>query len=150
VNIGTRPLVDPVKYRQPQSPDMDWLYRLPWRDWLELEPAKTAPREARQRLAGNLAEWSLGQFEVVTNALTATAAAAVPAPIWVWLLGGPSAVALLAWDVSTEPPVPRATGDGDESGRGLAIVDGLSAGWGYYFPAAEYGGKVTWAVIDRP
>jgi hypothetical protein len=138
---------------------MDWLYRLPWRDWLKLEPAKTAPREARQRLAGNLEEWSLGQFEVpatlvlseiVTNALAVTAAAAVPAPIWVWLLGGPSAVALLAWDVSTEPPVQRAAGDADESGRGLAIVDGLSAGWGYYFPAAEYGGKVTWAVIDRP
>jgi hypothetical protein len=139
---------------------MDWLYRLPYRDWVELEANRTAPKAARRRLMDDLEEWSLGQFEVsatvvlseivtnaalASNAVTATAA---PPPVKVWLLGGPSVIALLAWDASAEPPVRRCAGDTDESGRGLAIVEGLSAQWGYY-PVAT-GGKITWAIIDRP
>jgi hypothetical protein len=37
---------------------------------------------------------------------------------------------------------------GAENGRGLLIVDALSADWGCYAcPAATLGGKVTWALI---
>jgi hypothetical protein len=36
-----------------------------------------------------------------------------------------------------------------ESGRGLLIVDALSAAWGCYAcPAGTLGGKVTWALVD--
>jgi hypothetical protein len=90
--------------------------------------------------------------EIVTNAVAASnalVAVGEPPLVRVWLLGGPAVVALLAWDVSTEPPVRRCVADTDESGRGLAIVEELSAQWGYYYPA-ETGGKVTWAIIDRP
>lgn len=38
-----------------------------------------------------------------------------------------------------------------ESGRGLMIVNALSADWGCYAcPAAAIGGKVTWAIITTP
>jgi hypothetical protein len=66
-----------------------------------------------------------------------------------WLCGGPSVVALLAWDATASAPVPRDAGPDDENGRGLAIVAGLSASWGFYYPAS-LGGKVTWAIIDSP
>jgi hypothetical protein len=70
-------------------------------------------------------------------------------PIRVWLCGGPSVVAVLAWDASVLAPVPREAVEDDESGRGLAIVAALSAGWGFYYPA-EFCGKVTWAIITSP
>ena len=165
-----------VKHPHPSPPDMNWLYSLPWRDRLELQACDEAPRAARRRLMGDLAEWSLRQFEVsatlvlseiVTNSVLATSALfaayaaafggrAEEAAAWtrppgvtVWLRGGPSVIALLAWDASVAAPVPRDAGDDEESGRGLAIIDQLSAEWGYYYPAG-IGGKVTWAVIDRP
>jgi hypothetical protein len=140
---------------------MDWIYGLPWRDWLDLLPQATAPREARRRLMNDLEKWSLSQFRVsaplvlskiVTNAVAVTndlTIAGQPPPVRVWLLGGQAVLALLAWDASPEPPVRSRAADTDESGRGLVIVEELSAQWGYYYPAA-FGGKVTWAVIDRP
>ena len=160
MNACTREPAAGVRHTQPQAPDMDWIHRLPYRDWIELEASRTAPKEARRRLAGDLEEWSLGQFEmpamivlseIVTNAVFASnslIATAVPPPVKVWLLGGPLVVALLAWDASAEPPVRRWASDTDESGRGLTIVERLSAQWGYY-PVAT-GGKVTWAIINRP
>jgi hypothetical protein len=161
VNARTREPTAGVMRPQPWPPDMDWIYGLPWRDWLDLQARETAPREARRRLMDDLEKWSLSQFEVsatlvvseiVTNAVAATNALAVagePPPVRLWLLGGPVVVALLAWDASTDPPVRRCAADTDESGRGLAIVEELSALWGYYYPA-QAGGKVTWAIIDRP
>ena len=166
---GTRDPATPVRCLQPRSPDIDWLNNLPVHDWLELEALETAPKKARQRLADDLEKWSLPQFEVsaavvlseiVTNATIATnallaayaaaggAGAAMPT-VTVWLCGGPSVVAFLAWDASVTPPEQRHAGPDDESGRGLAIIEQLSADWGYYYPAG-IGGKVTWAVIDRP
>ena len=137
---------------------MWWLASLPHRDSLRLDPDQTAPRAARHRLARILPEWSLAQFEtvavlvaseLVTNSVVATAevpwTAARP-PVRLWVRGGSSALAVLTWDAIPDPPVMRNAGDYDESGRGLAIVDRLSARWGYY--QARLGGKVTWAVID--
>jgi hypothetical protein len=146
---------------QPLSPDMEWLASLPHRDSVELDAVETAPRDARRWLAKVLPDWSLPQFEtvaaliateLVTNAMVATRevrwTTARP-PIRLWLCGGPAVLALLAWDASVLAPVLRGAGEGDESGRGLAIVAALSAEWGFYYPA-EFRGKVTWAVIDCP
>ena len=158
---STCAITAPVTRPQPSSPHMRWLASLPHRDSVELDAVETAPREARRWLAKVLPEWSLSQFdtvaalvatEIVTNGVAATAGMRWPAtrpPIRVWLCGGPSVVAVLAWDASPLVPVVREAGEGDESGRGLAIVAALSAGWGFYYPA-EFCGKVTWAVIDTP
>jgi hypothetical protein len=140
---------------------MEWLASLPHRDCLEMSAQDTAPRAARRLVARVLPQWSLPQFEVVTsliatelvtNASAATRGvawtAAVP-PLRLWLCGGPSVVAVLAWDATVIAPVAREADEDDESGRGLAIVAALSADWGYYYPA-EFGGKVTWAVIETP
>jgi hypothetical protein len=140
---------------------MRWLAGLPHRDSLLLTADETAPRQARRRLAAILPQWSLPQFEtvaaliateLVTNCVVATCRtqwAAAPPPFRLWLHGGPSVLVIVAWDATVAAPVPRNAEDDDESGRGLAIIDALSAQWGFYYPA-EFGGKVTWAIIDTP
>jgi hypothetical protein len=169
VNPSTRDLAAPVTRLQPRPPDLDWLNRLPQWDRLDLEAHDTAPKKARRRLMSNLEKWSLQRFEtsapfvlseIVTNAVAATnvlfkayvaaGGAAVTVPeIVVWLGGGPSVVALLTWDASIAPPERRHAGDYDENGRGLMIIEDLSADYGYYYPDG-FGGKITWAIINRP
>jgi hypothetical protein len=150
-----------VMHGLPRSPDLRWLESLPYRDSVELGAYDTAPGTARRRLASLLREWSLREFEdaaglvlseLVTNGVAATSlvprTAARP-PVRVWLRGGLSVVVILAWDASPDAPAPRAAGMEDESGRGLALVESLSAAWGFYRPA-HFGGKVTWSIIDTP
>jgi hypothetical protein len=48
------------------------------------------------------------------------------------------------WDASDDMPVRQEAGPGDDSGRGLMIIDALSADWGSY---CEADGKVVWATI---
>ena len=146
----------------PRSPDSEWLTRLPLRDFLELGAFPTAPGCARGHVANVLREWLLGALcepavmvasELVTNSVLATSGvrwtAGLP-PVRLWMLGEPSLVVVLVWDAVTSAPVRREADEDDESGRGLAIVDALSARWGHYQPPAPFGGKVTWALIDSP
>jgi hypothetical protein len=163
VNAVTRPpdVPGPLAGPAPGAPDVPMLESLPHHDFLELAAGATAPREARRRIGKLLPEWSLGNYETVTsliaselisNAVTATGAVCwhgTPPPVLVWLRAGPGAVAVLAWDVTVVPPVPRDAASTDESGRGLAIVAALSAGNGYYYPQ-DYAGKVSWAIITTP
>jgi len=91
--------------------------------------------------------------ELVTNAVAEIDkvdwVAARP-PVRLWLRGGPSLVTLLIWDAMAAVPMLRRPASlGDESGRGLFLVDEYSACWGYY-RTQEFGGKVIWASIARP
>jgi hypothetical protein len=146
---------------QPSSPDFGWLTSLPRRSMLELGAYKTAPGTARGWLATILREWSLPEFtdvaalvasELITNSVAETSKVRWPAarpPVRLWLRGGPAVVAVLVWDAIAAVPVPRDAAEDDESGRGLFLVQSLSAKWGFYHPE-ETGGKVTWAIIDTP
>jgi hypothetical protein len=159
------PVIMPV---HPQSTYGDWLRGFPLRSFLELGAYENAPGVARGHARNVLAEWGLAAFaeavclvisEMVTNSLRATQKFAWEAglpPVRLWLLGGAGAdavgqVLILVWDAVPEPPVQQEAGTEDVSGRGLGIVDWLSGRqWGYYLPAAPYGGKVTQALVDRP
>jgi len=55
-------------------------------------------------------------------------------------------VVIFVWDASPLPPVPAEVGDDAENGRGLLIVQAVSAQWGWEFPP-ELGGKVVWAQV---
>jgi hypothetical protein len=155
-----RPLTASVIYAQPSSPDPQLLARLRRRSRLELGAYETAPRTARGHIARVLEEWSLAEFgdvtaliasELITNSFQETErySWAVRPPVRLWLRAGRPGVAVLVWDAIAAPPLPRAAGADDESGRGLAIVADLSAACGYY-PAADPPGKVTWAIITAP
>jgi anti-sigma regulatory factor (Ser/Thr protein kinase) len=125
-----------------RSPDQRWLASAPFRGSLELGAYDTAPGTCRAHARNLLREWGLGQLtevaeqvisELVTNSFLATEAVPWPAarpPVRLWLRGDQGRLCVLAWDAVTAPPRPRVAGENDENGRGLLIVDTLSAEWG--------------------
>lgn len=87
--------------------------------------------------------------ELVTNAIRISRADAHAAPVRLWLLADAASAMILVWDASARPPVRVSSGETDESGRGLLLVETLSARWNWYVPPQPAGGKVVWALI-RP
>jgi hypothetical protein len=161
-------LIAPVIPPHPSSPYDNWLAAFPLRSFLELGAYNTAPGSARGHARNVLREWRLGDLEdavllvvseLITNAVAATGRGAWEAelpPVRLWLLGGAGAggtgeVMVLVWDAVAERPVRAEAGEEDENGRGLGIVDYLSARrWDCYLPSAPHAGKVTRALISTP
>jgi anti-sigma regulatory factor (Ser/Thr protein kinase) len=112
------------------------------------------------------AEWGLSKLaenlelvvsELVTNGVHASArihesrttgkqqAAGTP-PVRLWLGSDYRRVLVQVWDGYHELPVRQDAEPEAESGRGLVLVESLSAAWGSYRPVG-CSGKVVWAVI---
>jgi anti-sigma regulatory factor (Ser/Thr protein kinase) len=141
--------------RDPVRPDHGWLSRWPQRSYLELGALDTAPGSARAHSGALLREWELGDIaddaclivsELITNAVLATRAARLLDPVRLWMLGSEAGVLFLVWDVTMPAPARRAAAPDTERGRGLTIVDALSARWGSYHAGGQLGGKVVWAL----
>jgi hypothetical protein len=96
--------------------------------------------------------------ELVTNAQRASAAltgsryrgrwAAGAPPVRLWLNGDEQHVLIRVWDGDRRLPEPQGIDLDAESGRGLLLVDTLSAEWGAY-PLEGSSGKIVWAVVSR-
>jgi hypothetical protein len=125
-----------------------------------MDACDSAPGIARKRLDVILRKWDLDEYvddamliasELITNAVAETGKIewARRPPVGLRLRGGPSVLAMEVWDAILAAPVPRAAAAEDESGRGLAIVAGLSTSCGFYYPG-KHGGKVTWAIVGTP
>jgi serine/threonine-protein kinase RsbW len=65
--------------------------------------------------------------------------------IWVRFQVADDMLRLEVHDAGGEPPLLRKEGSDEESGRGLLLVEELSAAWGWY-PRVGGVGKVVWAV----
>ncbi len=128
------------------------------RSYLELGAYRNAAGSARGHARSVLWEWGLRELadatemvvsELVTNSLLATEAVdwQVKPPVRLWLLSDGTGVLVHVWDAIASAPEPREAGPHDESGRGLVIVEALSAQWGHHWPPRKFGGKVTWALI---
>jgi anti-sigma regulatory factor (Ser/Thr protein kinase) len=103
---------------------------------VELEPTARAPGLARGFVARELA--ALGYPQLVEDArlmvselVTNSVAAAPDRPLWIDIRRCERGLMLEVWDCSPEPPAPRAPEFFAEGGRGLQVVDELSAEWGY-------------------
>jgi hypothetical protein len=128
--------------------------RWPLRTFLELGALPGAVPCARLHAHNVLAEWRLTAFsestgvlvsELVTNAIQISRLAESDAPVRLWLASDRAQVVIFVWDASPLPPLPGDVGEDAESGRGLLIVQAVSARWGWDFPSGM-GGKVVWAV----
>lgn len=82
--------------------------------------------------------------ELVTNAIEH--AGATKFGLEVMRLAGPGAVAVIVTDPSPHLPVKRDPAADTEHGRGLAIVEALSASWGW---RPEDPGKAVYAILAR-
>jgi anti-sigma regulatory factor (Ser/Thr protein kinase) len=114
---------------------------------------------ARGHVRSVAAEWGLAELadiaellasELISNAVQAserlrTRADLTAVPIVrIWVTSDQESLAIRVWDASDDMPVRQEAGPGDNSGRGLMIIEALSADWGYY---QEADGKVVWAMI---
>jgi anti-sigma regulatory factor (Ser/Thr protein kinase) len=127
---------------------------------LELGPLLSAAARARAHARAVLAEWGLAELaettellvsELTTNALQASRALPqpLPSPVRLWLWANRPGVVVTVWDANPEPPALREAGEVNEHGRGLMIVNALSARqWGWY-EHPELGGKCVWCQIPR-
>jgi anti-sigma regulatory factor (Ser/Thr protein kinase) len=143
---------------QPQPGFIPLSAAWPLRSYLELGALPSAVPCARGRTGALLREWNLGELievsellvsELITNAVATTVEHRLDTPIR-WRLSSDRVVVLIeVWDADpTLPPAPDAVPPPAmaESGRGLFLVDALSARWSWYaVPTVR--GKVIWAEV---
>jgi anti-sigma regulatory factor (Ser/Thr protein kinase) len=86
--------------------------------------------------------------ELVTNAINASQRLrTLETPVVrLWLVSDQIYLVIHVWDGSHETPVRKEANADDLSGRGLMIVDKLSAEWGSY---QKPQGKVVWARLSN-
>jgi anti-sigma regulatory factor (Ser/Thr protein kinase) len=119
-----------------------------------------AARAARRLTRATLRDWGLGSLaedaetivgEFVANAVTHAAAIAAedrrigPDNLGLRLLRRTGEVMCAVLDPSDVAPVLKAAGCGEESGRGLQMVDALSDVWGWSPVTGR--GKAVWAIL---
>jgi anti-sigma regulatory factor (Ser/Thr protein kinase) len=113
-------------------------------------------------------EWGLGELsdnlelvvsELMTNSVRASVGLAgswhdgrwrsgVP-PVRLWICSDEKSVLVQVWDGDDRMPARRDVGPDAESGRGLLLVEALSAAWGMFVPEGR-GGKTIWSIVERP
>ena len=128
--------------------------RWPLQSFRRLALAPASVPAARRHTRRTLTAWDLGPMadpaelavsELVTNAIRAALAVASPQPVRLWLAADRVRVAIAVWDGNPDPPLLARAGDTDEGGRGLCLVEAISAAWDWY---PQDGGKVVHALLE--
>jgi len=111
---------------------------------------------ARRHVRDALGLHGMGEFAqdaaIITSELVANAVqhacgnGAATIGVTLTRAANPAAVTVVVSDSCTQGPVRRETPAGGEQGRGLQIVEALSARWGW---RREDGGKAVFAVLAR-
>ncbi|HLI41028.1 MAG TPA: ATP-binding protein [Streptosporangiaceae bacterium] len=142
-----------------------WAGRLagewPLHSYLELGALDGAVPSARLHARHLLREWGLAALagdaelvvsELVTNAVQASRAMA-HAAIRLWLASDRTQALICVWDASPRPPARMDPAADAENGRGLLLVEAVSAQWGWFpaapgsQPAGDHHGKAVWAIV---
>lgn len=126
---------------------------------IELGPRLAAAAQARGLTRDRLALWGMDALAddamTVASELVANAVKAVPPgtsglAIIIAIHAAAPGLRISVWDIGPGYPSLRQPSPGDTSGRGLLMIDALTAGnWGWW-PTPESRGKVTWAQIPCP
>jgi len=129
-----------------------------WPLWthLTLAALPSAVPCARGHVRAVALEWGLADLtdtaellasEMVTNSVEESGklrTAATPV-VRITVSSDRESLVIRVWDSSEAMPVRHAAGPSDDGGRGLMIIDALSADWGSY---READGKVVWVMIS--
>jgi anti-sigma regulatory factor (Ser/Thr protein kinase) len=135
-------------------PEIGMVGSWPLQSYLELAAAPREVPAARRHTRLVLQAWGfhaasddaeLVVSELVSNSV-AMSAAINQQVIRLWLVSDGQRVLVVVWDASPDSPEIANPAADAESGRGLLIVEALSARWGWFF-AGEIGGKVVWASL---
>ena len=140
--------------------------RWPKQSVLELWALPHAVPEARRHTRQVLEQWGLAELsetvellvsEIITNAVHASAEPAggrhdqvqadVASTLLFWLAAEGKRTLIQVWDSCERKPQRRDAGTAAESGRGLLLVEALSAEWGSYAPNG-WAGKIVWALVS--
>jgi hypothetical protein len=153
----------------PRRPDRELadMQEWPLRSYLELQAVPASVRVARLHAKSVLCEWRMGALadtaelivsEITTNAVRASAAIAgrrdetgqaPPAPqMRLWLTSDRHNVLIQVWDDDPRLPACQDPAPDAEAGRGLLIIEAVSAQWGCCTRDGQ-GGKIIWAVCAR-
>ena len=129
----------------------------PLQDFLELGALPSAVSCARLHARLLLQEWGLVALadhvellvsELMTNAVHASWGVAPALSVRLWLLADRERVLIIIWDASPHAPVRAEVSAEAEGGRGLMLVEAISAQWGT--STIPSGGKTVWALITAP
>ena len=125
---------------------------------IDLDAVPESAAAARRYARDILARWGMTELaddaqavatELVSNAIVAAVKADAEHPVMLTLHDRPPELRIHVWDRGPGAPAQQTAAVGEESGRGLAIVDTLtSREWGWY-PTPASGGKVVWATLGR-
>jgi anti-sigma regulatory factor (Ser/Thr protein kinase) len=129
----------------------------PLQDFLELGALPSAVSCSRLHARLVIQEWGLAALadnvellvsELMTNAVYASWGVGSALSVRLWLLADRERVLIIVWDASPHAPVRAEVSAEAESGRGLMLVEAISAQWGT--SATPTGGKTVWALITAP
>jgi anti-sigma regulatory factor (Ser/Thr protein kinase) len=115
----------------------------------QLPNSTSSPQLARAFMRSALETWKLDGFgevtELLVSELVANVVTHVGAPMTLRVSRGPSTMRVELDDPSTEIPVVRHPGAGEDHGRGVLLVHQLSDSWGVE-PRPD--GKTVWFELD--
>jgi anti-sigma regulatory factor (Ser/Thr protein kinase) len=129
----------------------------PLMSFLEFGALDTAVPCARLHASTVIHEWGIGGLagdaelivsELVTNALKASQSLQKIEPFALCLRSDYKRLVIEVWDHCPGEPRSAPAGSDAEGGRGLLVVEALSARWGY--ERTGYSAKVVWAELDNP
>jgi anti-sigma regulatory factor (Ser/Thr protein kinase) len=124
---------------------------------LELAAYPSAVPCARGHVRAVATEWGLADLadtaellasEMVTNAVQASGWLRITDTpvVRITVITDRQSLVIRVWDGSEDMPVRQQARSGDDSGRGLMIIDALGADWGAYREADR---KIVWAKIAK-
>jgi anti-sigma regulatory factor (Ser/Thr protein kinase) len=126
----------------------------PLHSYLELRALPASVRSARLHARNLLHEWGMAGLadtaellvsEMITNAVRASAHVAEQQRMRLWLTADRHSLLIQVWDGDHHHPVRQDAGPDAEAGRGLLLIEALSAQWGCYVPDG-LDGKIVWAL----
>jgi anti-sigma regulatory factor (Ser/Thr protein kinase) len=129
----------------------------PLLDFLEFGALTGSVPCARYHTRQILWEWGLTRLsetvelvvsELVTNAVTASSVCDTPLSVRMWLMSDEASVLTLVWDANPEAPLLVCPEADTETGRGLFLVNAVSASLDWYsIPGTA--GKIVRALITE-